>query len=254
MKAVILSAGQGKRLLPLTEDMPKCLVPVGIDSTLLGWQLAQLADAGVDEAVVVTGFHADKVEQELARPVPGLTARSLYNSRYAVADNLTSVWCAREEMTEDFLLLNGDTLFHADVVRRLLAVSPAPIRVTVSRKDGYDADDMKVHLDGECLLDVGKSLDPASVDAESIGMMLFRGDGVARFRDAVDAAMNADNATRVWYLSVIDTLAKQTTVLTAEAGADEWCEVDFPVDLSRAKESVARWRGQATPHKAASAG
>jgi len=251
VKAVILSAGQGKRLLPLTEELPKCLLPVGGETTMLGWQLSQLALAGVDEAVVVTGFHADKVDRQLERPVPGLRARSLYNARYAVADNLTSVWMAREEMSEDFLLLNGDTLFHAGVVERLLAAPPAPIRVTISRKDSYDADDMKVHLDGERLVDVGKGLDPATVDAESIGMMLFRAEGVARFRDAVETAMQGEAAARSWYLSVIDWLAKRTPVDTAEAGPDEWCEVDFPVDVKRARAAVARWSAADSDDEAA---
>lgn len=241
MKAVILSAGQGKRLLPLTEEVPKCLLPVGVDTHVLDWQLSQLAAAGVEEAVVVTGFQADKVEHELQRPRPGITARSLFNPLYGVADNLSSVFAALGEMTSDVLLMNGDTLFDAPVVKGLVDAPAAPIRVMVSRKDAYDADDMKVRLDGERLMDVGKSLDAETVDAESIGMMLFRDSGVARFRDAVTAAMRAESGMRVWYLSVIDALAKETEITTAEVRQDEWCEVDFPVDLRRAREAVARW-------------
>lgn len=254
MKAVILSAGQGKRLLPLTENLPKCLLPVGPDTHVLGWQLDQLAAAGVDEAVVVTGFQADKVAYDLDRPRPRIRARSLFNPLYDKADNLGSVFAALDEMDGDFMLMNGDTLFEAGVARRLLDAPSAPIRVTVSRKDVYDLDDMKVRLDGERLLDVGKTLDADTVNAESIGMMLFRDDGVQRFREAVTTAMHAESGARVWYLSVIDALAKETDIRTAEAAQNEWCEVDFPVDLRRAREAVARWTAGSGRSLASAAG
>ena len=67
MKAIILSAGQGKRLLPLTEETPKCMLPVTEGVPLLQWQLEQLEIAGVTEAVIVTGFYAEKVEALVAR-------------------------------------------------------------------------------------------------------------------------------------------------------------------------------------------
>jgi L-glutamine-phosphate cytidylyltransferase len=74
MKAIILAAGRGSRLLPLTESRPKCLLPVQ-NTTLLGYQLDTLQAAGVSEAVVVTGFLPSLVEAELAKrsgPMPCL--------------------------------------------------------------------------------------------------------------------------------------------------------------------------------------
>src|SRR4051794_18805316 len=110
MKAIILSAGQGRRLLPLTEKRPKCLVPLA-GRTLLEWQLRNLAAAGLEEAVVVTGFGADQIESALrTMQLQGLSVRTLYNPFYAVADNLGSCWAARTEMEGEFLILNGDTL------------------------------------------------------------------------------------------------------------------------------------------------
>lgn len=245
VKAVILSAGQGKRLLPLTEELPKCLLPVGPDTTVLGWQLDQLAAAGIEDAVVVTGFQGARVTAELRRPRRGLAVRSLANTLYAEADNLSSVWAARDDMRGEVLLLNGDTLFRAEVVRRLVAAPAAPLRVAISRKAAYDADDMKVRLDGDRLAAVGKNLDAARVDGESIGMMLFREPGTARFRDAAARAFAAESGRRVWYLSVIDALAKEMAIAVAEVPQDAWCEVDYPVDLRHAREAVARWSQRA---------
>ena len=73
LKVVILSAGQGKRLSPLTDDRPKCLVELS-GRSVLHWQLRHLASVGVTEAVVVTGFRADAVEAEIASlDLPGMT-------------------------------------------------------------------------------------------------------------------------------------------------------------------------------------
>jgi len=103
MKAIILSAGQGKRLLPMTADLPKCLLPLG-GKPLIGWQVDALHTCGIDEIVVVTGFAADRVEralEDMARP--GLTLRAVYNPFYAVADNLASCWLVRRTVRSERL-------------------------------------------------------------------------------------------------------------------------------------------------------
>ena len=121
MRAIVLSAGQGRRLLPLTAEIPKCLLPVDGDRTLLEVQLATLARCGISRVSVVSGFGVEGVERFLAgTPVPGLTVELVFNPFYAVSDNLATCWVAREAMSEDFLLLNGDTLFEPTVLRRLL--------------------------------------------------------------------------------------------------------------------------------------
>ena len=103
MKAVVLSAGQGKRLLPLTAGNPKCLLPVRGDEPILGLQLDALARAGFDRAVVVIGFGAERVEAWLAaNPVPGLACESLFNPFYDSSDNLISCWLARGAMYGGF--------------------------------------------------------------------------------------------------------------------------------------------------------
>src|SRR5215470_13058480 len=196
MKAVILSAGQGSRLLPLTAERPKCLLPLGPKS-LIEWQVDVLSRCGVDEIAVVVGFRATLVEAVLAKVArPGLRIRTLFNPFYNVADNLGSCWLARHEMVGDFLLLNGDTLFETAVLQRLLRIPPAPITVTIDRKAVYDADDMKVHLDGTRLIGIGKTLPRAITDGESIGLLLLRGAGPELFVDAVDRALRASEGLR----------------------------------------------------------
>jgi len=242
MKAVILSAGQGSRLLPLTAERPKCLLPLGPKS-LIEWQVDILSRGGVDEIVVVVGFRAALVEDALAKLArKGLRIRTLLNPFYNVADNLGSCWLARQEMAGDFLLLNGDTVFEPAVLERLLRSPAAPITVTIDRKASYDADDMKVHLDGTRLLDIGKTLSRAQTDGESIGLLLFRGAGPELFVAAVDRALRTSEGLKSFYLRVIDQLAKSHRVETATIEGLAWGEVDYPADLQRAERLVAEGR------------
>jgi choline kinase len=246
VKAIILSAGQGKRLLPLTERAPKCLLPV-LGQPLVGRQIDALQKCGIADITVVVGFGAELVEAAVVERYGSAERdgmrriRTLYNPFYTITDNLVSCWVARGEMQGEFLLLNGDTLFAAPVLQRLLAAPEHPITLAVSRKDSYDDDDMKVIRDGDRLLHVGKKLPREQVNAESIGMMTFRGEGPSLFRDAMDRALRAPAALSQWYLSLIDALAKSGVVYTQEIPAAGWTEVDSPSDLARAATPEAAW-------------
>lgn len=245
MKAIILSAGKGSRLLPHSEFTPKCLLPLGHSTNILNWQLSQLEIAGIEEVVVVIGFHAEKVEQEVANYAGQMPVRTLYNPFFKVADNLGSVWIAREEMKEDFIILNGDTLFTSNVVVDLMKNAEKPITVTVAYKESFDDDDMKVTLkEGGLVHAVSKKIPLEDVNAESIGMILFQGEGVQTFRQRVESLMRVQTSLGRYYLSVIDALAKEVEIGTSEAGQENWGEVDFPLDLERAQIAVNRWMAE----------
>ena len=239
-RAIILSAGQGKRLLPLTANRPKCLIDLS-GRSLLGWQLDRLEAAGLQEAVVVTGFGAEAVSEEIERlKLRRLKVRTLFNPFYAVSDNIASCWLAREAFDRPVLLLNGDTLFEQEVAERLLSAPPADITVTIDRKTAYDSDDMKVATDGERLTAIGKTI--TTYDAESIGFLRFSADGARTFVRAVEAAMRTQEGLRRWYLSVIDELARTTgKVHVASIEGLDWGEMDFPHDLEANLAMTQAW-------------
>ena len=241
MKAIVLSAGQGRRLLPLTEDCPKCLLPVDGDRTMLSLQLDALARRGMDRVTVVVGFGADRVEHFLTtHPVPGLAVETLFNPFHSTTDNLVTCWLARQAMRDEFLLLNGDTLFEDALLERVLDAPQAPITVTVDHKAAYDDDDMKVSLDANGrLLAIGKDLPAATVGAESIGMIAFRESGPKIFVDALERIIHEPAALRRWYLSVVNDLAQQTAVETVSVHGLWWCEIDSPEDLAAARADYA---------------
>lgn len=243
--AILLSAGQGSRMLPLTAERPKCLIEFS-GRSLLAWQIEMLARGGVKRIDVVTGFMTDMVDEEIAAiRDPRVEIATRFNPFYKVADNLGSCWIAREAMRGDFLILNGDTLVSEDIVRKVQAGSEWPIAVTVDIKDSYDSDDMKVSRgvgqDEGRLLRIGKTLTAEQSNAESIGFLAFRGQGAEMFREAVRKAMRTPEGVQHWYLKVIDTLAETGKVGTVSIEGLGWAEVDFLNDVEIATRLTDSW-------------
>jgi choline kinase len=240
MRAIVLSAGQGKRLLPLTISEPKCLLPVDGDRCVLEVQLRAIANCGIEHASIFVGFGAEKVEHFLdTRPIPGLKVDAIYNPLYATTDNLITCWLARHEMTEDFLLLNGDTLFEDEVLRTVLEGPRCPATVTINHKATYDEDDMKVTVDPDGRLRaVGKKIPLEEVTGESIGMLLFRDSGVPDFRATLERAVRTPDSLNRWYLSVVNELAQRMVVRTMAITGLWWQEIDEPADLDAARAGL----------------
>lgn len=244
MKAIILSAGQGRRLMPFTQDLPKCLLPVDEDRPVLEVQLQALRDAGIKQASIMVGFQAEKVESFLASdPVPGIRVETLFNPFFDSTENLVTAWLARSEMEREFLLLNGDTLFEPDVLGRLLDAPAAPITLVVNEKVRYDADDMKVAFDARGRIRaISKTLSDERVSGESIGLMRFSGDGVVAFQSGLDRAVRTQRGVHAYYLSVISELSLEISVESSLMTGLWWGELDSPEDLLKIRTELVEIR------------
>ncbi len=241
MKAIILSAGQGRRLMPLTSNMAKCALPLhGI--SILEWQLSQISQCDIDEVIVVTGFAFEKVDT-IVESIKSIKARTLHNPMYAHTDNLGTCWEARSEMDEPFVLMNGDTLFEAAILQRLLNSDKAySITLATDTKPHFDLDDMKIIADDQRLLKVSKQLDISLVSAESIGLMVFDKTGSKAFTEKLEEMMDKSDALKLWYLSAIDQLASEGIVGICPINGLSWCEVDDAADFSAAADVVELWK------------
>ena len=243
MHAVILSAGQGSRLAPLTATTPKCLIDFH-GRSLLEWQVMALAAAGVDRMTVVTGFEAQQVRDRLAARAPSVA--TLHNPFYRIADNISSVWLARAALAEgDAIVLNGDTLLSPALIAQAIAGATQPVSVTTAIKPAYDGDDMKVTLSGGRVTAVSKLLPPGETDAESIGMLVFKGNGGAAFSETIDRVIAREGGTGNYYLSAVAELAQTAQVGATDVTGHASAEVDFPADLPAATALTALWSTEA---------
>jgi len=240
LKAIILSAGQGRRLMPLTSNLAKCCLPLH-GTSILEWQLSQIAQCDIDEVIVVTGFAYEMVDTIVDR-VTGIKVRTLHNPLYAHTDNLGTCWEARAEMEGPFVLMNGDTLFEAAILKRLLSCnSDYPITLATDSKPHFDLDDMKIIADGDRLLKVSKQLDIHLVCGESIGLMVFNQKGADAFTNKLEEMMDQDDALKLWYLSAIDQLASEGIAGICSISGLSWCEVDDAHDFGAAAHVVEKW-------------
>jgi len=173
---LVLAAGAGRRLRPYTDRLPKALVPVDGDRTVLDVILANFASVGLRDVGVIVGYAAEAVVErraELERR-HGVRLELVQNDRAEDWNNAYSLWCARDLLTEGVLLSNGDTVHPVSVEESLLGSEGAPLRIAVDDRKVLAHEEMKIQLgeDGG-LSRITKQLDPATAAGEYIGVSLI---------------------------------------------------------------------------------
>lgn len=243
MRLIILAAGRGERLMPLTRNTPKPLLDMGNGNTLLEEQIESARRSGViTEVVLVIGYLAEQVEAKMRCYAQGnLPVRTVFNPFFAVSNNLMSLWLARHEMDTDFMVTNGDNVFTPDVFAGLAADPSDAISLAVREKTVFDDDDMKVVLEGGAVALVSKQVPPGAGSAESPGLALVRGARSRRFflEHLEGLARRPEYLGRFW-LEVFNSLFDRGVrvrpwPITEGMG---WQEVDFHADVHLLKEAI----------------
>ena len=242
MMGLVLAAGAGSRLQPDTDSLPKTLLPVDGDRSILDVALANLKHVGLDEVAVVIGFAADRVIErvpELQRRY-GLHIEPIFNPKAEEWNNAYSLWCAREAFAGGALLVNGDTVHPVAVEERLLAGRGHELVIAVDQSKPLGEEEMKVQVSGAGLLErIHKGLEPSSAHGEYIGLTLIEPEGAAPLADALEATWRRDPS--LYYEDGFQELADRGgRIGIAPIGEVEWVEVDDHADLARARELACR--------------
>lgn len=243
MIGVVLAAGPGRRLGALTETLPKTLLPVDDERSILDVTLANFKHVGLDEAVVVVGFAADRIRER----VPALERRHgvhlelVFNPRAEEWNNAYSLWCAREAMAQGALLANGDTLHPVSVEEVLLAHRSADIVLALDDRKRLGEEEMKVELSATGTVEhIHKGIDPGAADGEYIGVALVEPPAVAGLAEALEATWRRDSS--LYYEDAFGELARRGGEIRAvSVGEVDWVEVDDDRDFARAREVACRY-------------
>jgi choline kinase len=241
---IVLAAGGGTRLRPLTDALPKTLLPVDGERSILELSLSNFATVGLTDAVVVVGHAAQEVHDRVPALEQryGLRVELVHNDRYDVWNNAYSLWLARDAFKDSALLVNGDTVHPPQVEQRLLdARGTAPILLALDDVKSLAEEEMKVVLDADGrLARINKALDPVAADGEYIGVTLIEPEAADRLSEALQAVFERD--TTLYYEDGYQQYADWgETIRTAAIGAVEWVEVDNHADLQRAREIACRY-------------
>jgi choline kinase len=243
MIGIVLAAGPGSRLAPLTDTLPKTLLPVDGARPILDVTLANLKQAGLDEVVVVTGYAAEAVREQ-APPLErrhGVRLELVYNDRAEIWNNAYSLWCAREAFSEGVLLVNGDTVHPAVVEDRVLAARGPEVLLAVDGEKALGEEEMKVALTPDGTLErITKLMDPRSAHGEYMGVTVIEPAAAEGLAEALEATWRRDPS--LYYEDGFQEYADRGgEVRVTPIGAVEWVEVDDHADLARAREISCRF-------------
>ena len=236
MIGLVLAAGAGIRLQPDTDSLPKTLLPVDGDRTILDIALGNLRRAGMETVVVVTGYAAEQIEERriALEQRHGVAIETVFNPKAEEWNNCYSLWSAREHFARGVLLCNGDTVHPPEVEERLLAGrGHAEVVLALDDAKTLGEEEMKVLLNGDGLLrGINKAHDPAEAAGEYIGLTLIEPEASAGLAEALQATWERD--PQLYYEDGFQEYADRgLAVGVAPVGRIPWVEVDDHADLDR---------------------
>jgi choline kinase len=239
---LVLAAGAGRRLHPLTADLPKTLLEVEDGRTVLDVVLANLRAAGLEDVAIVTGVAAERIRER----APALERRHgvrlelIHNDRAEEWNNAYSLWLARHAFAEGVLLVNGDTVHPPSVEEALLGARGPHALIAVDREKALGEEQMKVLLGNDgTMRRINKAIDPAAAAGEYIGVGLLEPAGAEALADALETTWRRDPS--LYYEDGFQELADRGgTIRGVAIGAVDWVEIDDHDDLARAREIACR--------------
>jgi choline kinase len=234
--AVILAAGSGTRLRPLTDRTPKCLLEVA-GRTILDRLLDALVTAGLDRSVIVTGHHSEVIEAHLGARVRSLEVTCIRNSAYATTNNAASLAVARGAIgSSDFVLCDADVVFSVSPIPSLLA-EPAQCALAVDLSVPWSAEAMKVQVDADgTVRRVSKRLSAGSSAGESIGIQKIGGTAAPMLWDVLVPLLASDAATAYYEDAFQRLIDRGVRFGFSPVAPGSWMEIDDAADLDAARE------------------
>ena len=169
MKALILAAGEAKRLKPITENIPKCMLKVG-EKRIVDYQIENLLETGIEDIVVVTGFLADKLENHLSTTHKNANFTFIRSDDYYKTYPAHGLWLAKDHLQEEILYLNADVICHPKIINEV--VKSKHESVTALHKNDWDEEQVNIisRPDTDEIMSMGKTVSAKLSSGEFIGV------------------------------------------------------------------------------------
>lgn len=239
MIGVILAAGMAKRLRPLTDTIPKCLLKVG-DRTLLERTVDAMRQAGISEFVVVTGYRADMIRDFLTSHFSHFTFHFLHNADYAHNNNIYSLWMAGEVVRgKEFLLMDSDILCDPAAVVRIASEPTAALAVN---RHELGEEEMKVVVDADSrITEISKTCHPEDAIGESVGIEKITADYSEALYRELDQMILQEKLIDIFYERAFERLIPQGHTFRVVDTTNYFSyELDTPEDFQRAQQQMPK--------------
>ena len=239
MIGVILAAGMAKRLRPLTDTKPKCLLKVG-ERTLLERTVDAMRLAGITEFLVVTGYRGEMIREFLTTHYPQATIQYLDNVDYEHNNNIYSLWMACQKVRGcDFLLMDSDILCDPAAVVRIAQEQTAALAVN---RHELGEEEMKVVVDSDNrITEISKTCRPEDAMGESVGIEKITADYSEALARELDQMILQEGLIDIFYERAFERLIPQGhTFKVVDTTHYFSYELDTPEDFQRAQELMPK--------------
>ena len=243
MLGMVLAAGAGRRLRPYTDTLPKALVPVDDETTILDLTLSNFSKVGLKDVAVIVGYKSQAVEDRKKdlESRHGVNLELIFNDKAEEWNNAYSLWCARDLFSQGFLLANGDTVHPVGIQETLLANRGPAILLAVDTVKKLAEEEMKLTIDcAGNLAKITKLMDPQSAFGEYIGLTLVEPEAAEKLTSALETTwkLNPDLYYEDGYQEYVD---RGGVINLQPIGEVSWVEVDNHDDLAKARSIACHY-------------
>lgn len=243
MLGMVLAAGAGRRLRPYTDTLPKALVPVDDETTILDLTLSNFSKVGLKDVAIIVGYKSAAVEERKKdlESRHNVNLELIFNDKAEEWNNAYSLWCARDLFTQGFLLANGDTVHPASVQETLLENRGPAILLAVDTLKKLAEEEMKVIIDyAGNLAKITKQMDPVTAFGEYIGLTLVEPEAAKNLTLALEKTwkLNPDLYYEDGYQEYVD---NGGVISLQPIGDVSWVEVDNHDDLAKARSIACHY-------------
>lgn len=235
MRAIILAAGIGSRLRPMTDDKPKTLVEVN-GKPMLKYIIDSLQENGINDIVVCTGFKSKMIVNFCKSEYPNIEFKFVNNKDYELTNNLYTLYLANEFLNEQCLIMNADIVFDSVIIEKLVSTPSSRICIDTEQ---YIEESMKVVVrqDGT-IKNISKKILEKDSFGCSIDIYKFLLDDVVILREKLIEVIEIDNHINEWTESLLDLLMSEKKILVRPLNirGAKWYEIDNYDDLFEAEK------------------
>ena len=243
MLGMVLAAGAGRRLRPYTDTLPKALVPIDDETTILDLTLSNFSKVGLKDVAVIVGYKSEAVEERKKdlESRHNVNLELIFNDKAEEWNNAYSLWCAKDLFSQGFLLANGDTVHPVSVQETLLANRGPAILLAVDTVKKLAEEEMKLTIDcAGNLARITKQMDPATAFGEYIGLTLVEPEAAKNLTSALEKTWKLD--PDLYYEDGYQEYVDSGGVISLQPIGDvSWVEVDNHDDLAKARSIACHY-------------